>query len=162
MYTFLNLLTRENITLALAILGSIGSLSSWIYTFINNRKNLTFHIVGRRYFENESLFLYMSFVNKSRLPISITSIGVKIDDELYSCQEVPIATFEETAPDKHREYKSMPMPISIPGLGGTSGYVYFGLPKAVPQADATHLIFRVSTNRGRIIERKLALGTRLD
>lgn len=46
-------------------------------------------------------------------------------------------------------YYSMKMPIDIPGLSSTSGFVLFeGLPHAIP-ADAKSLVLSVGTNRGR-------------
>lgn len=109
----------------------------------------------------------MMFTNKSRLPIAITNIGVYINSTFYSCIEIPIVALEETTRCKneiisHHEYKSLPMPIVISGLGGTSGYVYFEFPEVVFQSDTTHLTFRLSTNRGKAIERKLSLGRHLD
>lgn len=165
----LSLLTRENITLVLAIFGSLGTLFAWVYNFLHNRKNISFHIVGNRYsdFCKSSLLLYMTFINNSRLPISITSISVNVNGAYHSCQEIPITTFEETTRCKgeiltHHEYKSLPLPIVITGLSGTSGYVYFEFPEEKPQLDAKSLIFRVSTNRGKAIERKLSLGRHLE
>lgn len=165
----LALLTRENITLALAILGSLGTLFTWAYNFLQNRKNISVHIVGHRYsdFDENSFLLYMSFVNNSRIPISITSISINVDGIYHSCQEIPITTFEETTRCKdkilsHHEYKSMPLPIALAGLSGTSGYVYFEFPEGKLQSDATHLIVQVSTNRGKAIEKKLSLGRHLD
>lgn len=162
-----SLLTRENITLSLAIFGSASSVFTWLYSFVVNRKNIQFHIIGQRYSDSESLLLYMSFINKSRLPISITAISVKDNNALYSCQEIPITTLEETTRCgnkviSHHEYKSMPLPITISGLSGTSGYVYFEFPEAKPQLDATRLTFRVSTNRGKAVEKTLSLGRHLD
>lgn len=161
--------TRENITLALAILGSIGTLTSWTHTLLGNRKNLNVRVVGQRFSEmnNDSLLLYMSFENKSRLPIAITSIGIKINEITYTCTEIPIVTFQETTRCKgeilsHHEYTSIPLPISLSGLGATSGYVYFEFPGADFEFDATHLNFQLTTNRGRSIEKTLSLGRHLD
>lgn len=131
-------LTKENITLFLSILGVLGSFSSWVYIFIKNRKNINFQIVGQRYCDDSSLLIYMMFTNKSRLPIAITNIGVYINSTFYSCIEIPIVALEETTRCKneiisHHEYKSLPMPIVISGLGGTSGYVYFEFPISFPR-----------------------------
>lgn len=35
---FLNLLTRENISLILSIIGSVGAVSSWIYNYVTRKK----------------------------------------------------------------------------------------------------------------------------
>ena len=163
---FLSICTKDNITFALAAFGSIGTAISCGYRLITNRKNLDFNIIGQRS-DSESILLYMAFVNKSRLPISITSISVNINGVFHSCQEIPITTFEETTRCKgeiisHHVYKSIPLPFTIPGLGSTSGYVYAEFPEVKPQPDATHLTFQVSTNRGKVIEKTLSLGHHLD
>ena len=166
--TIHNFITRENITLALAILGSFGTLSSWFFVLLKNRKNLKMHIVGHRFSEdNHSLLIYTMFENKSRLPISITGIYVEIGNVLYSCEKIPIVTFEETVRNRNqiisrREYRSMTLPISIPELGGTSGYVYFEFPATSEQLPSTHLNFQLSTNRGKIVQNSLSLDRFLD
>lgn len=164
---FLSFFTKGNITLLLAILGSIGSVSSWIYTFYKNRKNINMTIIGYKYSDSKSLLLYAMFENKSRLPIAITGICVEINNIYHSCTEIPIIALEETIRQggniiSHQEYKSMPLPISLDCLGATSGYVYFEFPEEVFQTDSTHLSFRLTTNRGKAFEKILSLGRQLD
>lgn len=162
------LFTRNNITLFLSIFGSVGTLASWLFTLAKNRKNLNIQIVGRRFSDDaNSLLLYAMFENKSRLPILITGISVQLDSIWYSCEKIPLTTFTETTKCKgeilsHHEYQSLPLPIFITSLGGTSGYVYFAFPESSLPPDATHLNFLISTNRGKPIEKKLWLGHPLD
>lgn len=162
----ISLCTMDNLTFLLAAFGSLGTVISGIHGFINNRQNIDFHIVGQRS-DSKSILLYMAFVNNSQLPISITSISIKIDGVFYSCQEIPITTLEETTRCKnkilsHHSYKSIPLPITMQGLCGTSGYVYVEFPEAKPQPEAKELTFQVSTNRGKAIEKSLSLGRPLD
>ncbi len=163
-----NFITRDNVTLALAIFGSFGTLFSWLFVFLKNRKNLKIHIVGYRFSDdNHSLLIYAMFENRSRLPISITGIYVDIENILYSCEKIPITAFEETIRSgkeiiSHREYRSMNLPISIPGLGGTSGYIYFEFPLVSVKPSSKHLNFQLLTNRGKIVQNSLPLGRFLD
>ena len=124
----LSLFTRDNITLILAIFGSLGTLISWIFSYISNRRNLDIHVVGYRQDTPHALLLYVSFINNSRLPISISDISIKINGIISSCQKIPITALEEEISRKgnaisHYDHKTIGFPISIPGLNGTSGYV---------------------------------------
>lgn len=161
------LLTRENITLAIALIGCAGTISTWIHSYISKRQNINFRILGHLVPEGHSIILYVMLENRSQLPISITSISVYQNDVFYSCTEIPLKVYEVTTRKNkeivsHNEFFSMAIPIFLPALGGTSGYVYFEAPQKVFQPDATHLTLRLTTNRGKAIERTLSLGELLD
>lgn len=163
----LALFNRENITLALSIFGSLGTLFTIFYNIAVNRKKLNVRIVGYRYSDKESLLLYIAFENKSRLPISVTGINVMINGVWYSCVEPSITVLNETfrtgkIVTSHHEYKSLALPLSLPSLGGASGYVYFEFPEAIFQTDATRLKFLINSNRGVVTEKTLSLGRHLD
>ncbi len=109
------------------------------------------------------IVLYVSFANKSRLPISVTDICIKIDDTYYPCLQPPIIAYEETkkvngAVVSHRAISSLSIPINISSLSGTSGYICFEFPEVSFPSDATELTFSVSPNRGKVFEKKLPLG----
>lgn len=166
METLLSLFTRNNITLALSIFGSLGTAFTFIHTFIINRKNVNVRIIGHRY-SNKSLLTYMAFENNSRLPISITGISVFIGGIAYSCVEPSVIALETTyrtgkTITSHHEYKTLSLPINLSSLGGTSGYVYFEFPEANIQSDATQLNFSISSNRGTVMKKILSLGRLLD
>lgn len=160
-------ISRDNITLILAVFGSFGTLINWISSFISNRRNLDIRIVGYRQDAPHALLLYMSFMNNSRLPISISDISIEIEGVRHSCQKIPITALEEEIRRNghslfHYVHKTMEFPISISGLNGTSGYAYFSFPEATLQSGATRLNFLISTNRGKAIETSLELGRHLD
>ena len=157
----INLLTRDNITLALAILGSVGTLFTFVMTFLANRTriNLRFKQINCN---QGSMLSYVAFENKSRLPIAITDIAIINDDICYPC--VPIATsvceYERKRGNQvisHREDFSIPLPITLSSLAGTSGYVYFDrLPDNFPTSPR-EVTLQVSTNRGRTMKMTLAV-----
>ena len=68
--------TRENITLALSIFGSVGTVSTWIYNYIRTRKSFTVELNGYR-FSPKGLLLHIQFINKSTLSLSINEIAIK-------------------------------------------------------------------------------------
>lgn len=164
--TLASLFTRDNITLALSIFGSIGTVFTFIHTFITNRKTVNVRIIGHR-FSDESLLIYMAFENNSRLPISITGISVSIEEITYPCIEPPVIALETThrtgkTITSHHEYKTLNLPINLSSLGGASGYVYFEIPEANSQNNAIQLMFSINSNRGLVIKKKLSLGHLLD
>lgn len=113
------------------------------------------------------LIIYVAFDNKSRLPISITDISVKINGIYYPCVQPPIVVCKESEKINgvitfRKEHISLAMPINIASLSGTSGYICFEFPPNVFQAAATQLIFSVVSNRGKVFEKTLSLGCRLD
>ena len=164
----ITILTRDNVTFAIALIGCLGSLYTLISASVANRQNLDFRILGHFIPESQSIILYISFENKSRLPVSITGISVIYNEIPYPCQEIPVKVYETTTRRNrteilsHHEYFSMSIPIFLPGLGGTSGYVYFEAPEEIFQPDTTHLTFQVTTNRGKAIKRTLPLGVLID
>lgn len=156
-------LTKENITFALSIFGSFGTLFTLLHTFLINRKQLRMKISGHIFGDTKMLVIYASFENMSRLPISITDICIRINDILYPCVQPPIVAYEETKRVKgnivsHRECTSLPLPINLSSLGGSSGYVCFEFPPNAFQPEATELTFLISSNRGKVFEKRLPLG----
>ena len=159
-----HIFTKENITFALSIFGSLGTLFTLIHTFLINRKQLQMRVNGHVFGDAKKMIvLYVSFANKSRLPISVTDICIKIDDTYYPCLQPPIIAYEETkkvngAVVSHRAISSLSIPINISSLSGTSGYICFEFPEVSFPSNATELTFSVSSNRGKVFEKKLPLG----
>lgn len=52
---------------------------------------------------------------------------------------------------------SLPFPINLPYLSGTSGYLYFLFPQENFEVDAKSLTFELSTNRHLTLRKKLLL-----
>lgn len=154
--------TKENITFMLALIGSLGTITGWIYTYISTRKNINMRVVAYSAKDNKML-LYLSFENKSRLTISITDLALKVEDTYYSCRHIP----QRVTSTQHYlgnqilnsvDYYNIQMPIELGGLGSTSGYVLFVLPKGIYISSANVLTFQVSSNRGKAFEMKLSLA----
>lgn len=157
--------TKDNITFALSIFGSLGTLTTLIYTVLINRKHLLMKINGHIFGDTEMLIIHVSFINESRLPISVTDICINIDGTYYPCVQPPIIAYEETKKVKgkvisHREIESLSMPINISSLSGSSGYICFRFPAAAFQPETKDLIFSVSSNRGKVFEKRFPLGPR--
>ena len=152
---FLTCLTKENIAFLLGACGSFGTR----YTLFAQRKNISLSIQNYSY-KNKSLLMFVSFMNHSRLPISILNVSVIQDNVCYPCVYIPTVACEHTRRSgkeiiSHREELSIRFPISLTSLAGSSGYLYFDkLPENYPD-DAKTLTVQVSTNRGRAEKMKL-------
>lgn len=154
------LFTKENITFALAVFGSVGTLISAIASFIHRHKKLSIHI-SKLYFDHTSIWLYCIFENKSQLPISINSLSVQIKNIFIHTSQIPQKVLEITDRSgntitNRREFYSISFPIFLPALGGTAGYVYFDIPEERLEILPTELFFQAGTNRGMVRKRKLS------
>lgn len=91
----LNLLTRENITLALSIFGAAGTLFTFITSYVSKRKNLNIQITKSSYrTDTHMLLITLTFENRSVLPIAITSIKCFTDKQEFPLFEHPICVKE--------------------------------------------------------------------
>lgn len=157
-----NLATRDNITLAIAIFGAVGTIATWITTALHSRKHIAVHIV-KAYQYNNKLILYLSFQNKSRLPISIDSITLVTEDSNYFCNTIQHIIFTITPKTGKTiagksDITSILFPINLSSLGGASGYVEFDFPQEASKRLSTHLNLQVQTNRGALPKMQLPFG----
>lgn len=161
-----SLFTRDNLTFVLACIGSIGTITGWLYTYITTRKNFSIRVIAYQSKQNMALF-YMSFENKSRLPISLTALSACINGIYYPCKYVPqrVTSSQHSVNGKivtTQDYYSISFPIELGSLGATSGYVLFVFPKGIHMPDSKTLSVQVSSNRGTAIQMQLSLCQTLD
>lgn len=152
-------LTRENITLIIAVFGALGTIATWISNYFHTRKNIEIQIIKISHME-KSLLAYITIQNKSRLPISINCISTQINGHSYSGFTVPPYTLNVQKESENkitsiREYSPIPFPINLGSLSGTSGYIFFDIPKCDVESLSTPLTVLVSTNRGDVMKMKL-------
>lgn len=160
-----NLLTKDNITLFLAIFGALGSLFLFIRQFLFERVNIDINIPGICEPERGSLIAYFSFTNKSHLPVSITGISIVYNNKLYPCEQIPDYIINDTysmGSLPNSAIQNTPLPIFLPSLGAACGYVLFLAPSTDFQFPSKHLTVRLSTNRNQIVERTLEPESLLD
>lgn len=166
MKDILKYLTRENITLCIAIFGAMGTCLGWIIGFFRSRKNISMQIIKICELNN-TVIAYMTFQNHSRLPISINNLNLIIDKNSYAGFNGPphAITIERTQNNgviATKEYMTISFPINLPSLSGTSGYVFFDISKKASENLSTPLTFEVSTNRGNPVQMKLSLEKWID
>lgn len=149
----------NKLSLILGLIGTFGTAYSVIMNFYWNRVDVDLCIVDYAATSN-SLVLYMAFTNNSRLPISITDISIWNKSVLYSCRKDPavVRVYTRRTGGKlvyMEALKSLPFPITLPSLSGTSGYLYFQIPQGNVECDAKALTFQLSTNRLRTLQKTL-------
>lgn len=154
----ISFLTRENITLAIAIFGAVGAVCNWVQKQIDNKVSMDVHLL-KAFKPGRSFVVYLSFQNRSRLPISINSVSVLIDGSAYQCELVPHSAFKKyNSGVLVSEIKTMTFPVNLSPLSGSAGFVEFAAPEEELRKLSTHLTLQVSTNRGNLPKKKFLLG----
>lgn len=151
------LFTRENITLVIALFGAVGTIINALITFFHQRLNLRFELTNLSVIAR-TFHTYAIITNYSRLPISISSISVRIEDRWFPCSFIPVKMSEhnvkingQTLPPV--ETYSTPMPIEIGPLGSFGGlFVFDSFPKDL-QLPTIPDSFLIATNRGKVIQK---------
>lgn len=159
------LFTKENITFILAVIGSFGTITGWIYHFIRTRKNITLNIAGHQWNEM-GVFVYFQMTNNSLQTISINDISIFVGSYECHCSAIPVRVLEVIRRvgkeiTNHKEYYSVELPVTLAPLCGTSGYLNFSFDSEIQGPAPTELNFVIRTNRGRAIKRKLPLGNHI-
>lgn len=151
------LLTKENIIFAFALFGSFGT--AW--NIFQSRRRLSIKLSYFGYNKQKCIVLAnMQFSNKSRLPVSITDVRVKVNNTYYACKKHPVLADSS----KHewgknvsvKDFYSVQFPLAMLSLGGAGGYLVFDIPQEVDVPLSKPLTFAISTNRGRPFEVQLS------
>ncbi|HEY9574124.1 MAG TPA: hypothetical protein VIR32_01155 [Lachnospiraceae bacterium] len=153
----------STITFILSVIGSIGTIVSGIILFAQNRKSLYLRATNALFFK-QGLFIHLIITNKSRLPISINQIALRLNDSLIYTFDTPkqLYKLETTSKNKVLSQKIMyspEFPINLQPLSGTNCYVYFSLPEEDFENPPTLLTFQLHTNRGAVVKKQLPFHT---
>ena len=155
--------TFDMISITISIIGLLGGFSSWFYMWLKSRLNIRIRILSKLIKSRTNFnLLYMSFSNESTLPVAITAINLIIEDKPIHCLEVPDIVLSRTSRSgstvtNQEKHYSMEIPINIPALSATSGYVLFPVEPDTRLPESNILSFEVHTNRGVIDRIELQL-----
>ena len=148
--------TRANITLALSIFGAVGTLVTFISSYLTKRKNLKINITSATYRKDlRWLLCTITFENRSRLPIAITSISVTINDKTIEPKPYPCCVNSYThrigneVIDRKFEY-NLNLPADIQQLSALSGHILLDIAPEVLENLSTPLTLAIHSTRGRI------------
>lgn len=155
------LLTRENITLALSIFGTIGTLITFISSFMTKRKNLRIKISDSVYNRTLKMLTFAcSFENRSQLPIAVTSVGFILDGREFppvkypKCVEEYARRHGDEVVDRKFLY-NLNFPVDIQQLSSASGYILLAISQEEFEKLSTPVIVQVYSTRGRVQQIKL-------
>ncbi|MDD4564490.1 MAG: hypothetical protein PHE79_03320 [Eubacteriales bacterium] len=153
-------LTLDNITLALAVFGSVGTILTWVISAFRNHKNLSIKPIpddrhAITFSTQQHLYATMAVIieNKSRLPIAITQFQViNADGKPLTADLIPAFIYHQSnniVPMEFGGYsriiESAEFPINICALGAAQAYMHFTLPLGTNLQIRTILLH---TNRG--------------
>ncbi|WP_133967266.1 hypothetical protein [Eubacterium limosum] len=161
-----NLITKENITFILSIIGSV--LSTYLAINKYHSESSKIDVVVTDYFcsKNEmtkQLFIYFIIINKSKMPISITSIDlltwdVPSWDKVTTDSKVLSFHSYEKETELYRRHSSKDgfiniinstsLPVSLDSFASISGYFCFNTFKVEPIIIA-HKPIQVTFNTNR-------------
>ncbi|MFR6431863.1 MAG: hypothetical protein ACLUP9_10795 [Waltera sp.] len=152
----------DTITFILALIGSIGTAYTVIMTFYWHRISIDVSITDHA-IAKDTVVLYMVFTNNSRLPISITDVKIWNRCIPYSCVKEPTTVRVDTRTTGktivYREaIKSLPFPVTLPCLSGTSGFLYFQIPQENFECASNSLTVELNTNRHWTLRKTLSLS----
>ena len=148
----LTLLTKDNITFVLSVIGSLLGVINFVYTIFSNRKHIDLDVLDHTQINNVvQFFLYIQ--NQSASQICISSISINHDEKSYICELIP---------KKIRGTKEnlMCTPMFPLNLAPQCGYQYFfeflNCPNNLVVPGNT-VEFVIHTNRGPI-KKSVTLG----
>ena len=125
---FTNFLTKDNITLAIALLGAYGTVSS----YLKQRLHLSVTFLGINNFSDRTS-LELQIENESSIPVSITQIGLRIGRNGFQASRKP-ALVIPGHPNTRNPYLaedtySFQFPVRLESFEATTGYI--SLPQKV-------------------------------
>jgi len=159
----MTLFTRQNVTLLLSIIGTLGTVYTLISTLIFQRKSLRIEVLGFSVNPDRADgLMYITVENLSRLPIAITSIEIVFSDVFIPCSHESVRIGEhirriggETV--ERGPHYSINFPIKLSSLGASSGYLHFdNIPRTLSELPK-EVTLQVQTNRGSVKKSKLSI-----
>lgn len=159
-----NFFNRENITLILSIFGSVGTLITFLVSYITKRKNLKINVNSVVYKKTSKwLAIVISFENRSQLPIAITSITLFVDEFEYIAVKYPMQVGEyihhkgKEIIDRKFDY-NLKIPADISQLSALSGCILFNISQEVIQTVSTPMTLVIHSTRGSAQKIELQLN----
>lgn len=158
-------LTKDNITLTIAIAGFIISLINFAYFFIVRKRKITINFGAygiRNYHDKQLLLIRYRLDNNSQLPISITRMQILFNRKKYDCDNREHVA-EEYSYKKAGQlvYESTVttdiLPVNLSSLASHTGFLGFVIPPDTIPENEKSLTFRICTNRGGAIRKTFLL-----
>lgn len=142
----------EIFTLAVALLGAIGTISSWLVYFWNKRTSINFEIQELSVNTSKGMLFYGTITNNVNSNIVITDIVLLSDKDEIHVNKVPTVVLTEEKSRNgvvlsHKETYNAKFPINLFPCSGQSDYFHFVFSSQNPLSLDTILNFEIHTNR---------------
>lgn len=143
-------MSREDITLAIAIIGCLLSLWNFFKSLYQNRLNISISCYSTLDM-GEYYFVKIAFINNSALPITITRVRIQSANTTYEAAQESLSYFEYAYPERRGKTgeRTACVPIGIESLGYESVVLHFEKSMFEYPNNPTKII--LSTNRGQIV-----------
>lgn len=154
---FSSLLTKENVTFLVAVLGFMLSLYNFFSELLQNRMNLrvTYKNHHISVHDNEGITISLSIENRVKIPLSISRAFLNINEESLEFYWIPQFVFRATQSTKgtiHDEINihTTTLPAHIEGYGVIGGFFYVKSPKTITNEEllASKTSITIYSNKG--------------
>lgn len=155
MNTICSLLTRENISLVIAVIGFILSVYNFVHEKMQNRMkiNITYknHFIAEH--DHKSITISLAFENLVKNPISISRIYLCVDDKKYDFYWIPQFVLRATQQTNGQvideiNVHSIPLPFTIEGYGVVGGFFFTKAPQSIYTLESANTSLLVYSNKG--------------
>lgn len=146
------------ITFIIAILSFSISVWNFIEIRLQNRVNLSVEckdFIIAQNFSRQPLYIALSIINKSRLPIAVSRAFITIQKETFEFSCIPQVVHHARLGTKNETFdrtivKSITPPLNLVALGTSGGYFYTETFGRINENDAKDSIAMITlhTNRG--------------
>ena len=144
--------TRENITFILAVIGSLGTIFNFAYTYFSSRRRIDMQILDYSSHLNVVQF-FMYIQNQSRSPICISCISLQLDDKEISCELIP----KKIRGNDTNLICTPSFPLNLSSLMGVQYFFEFVNCPDISLASGKTISFVIYTNRGAL-KKSVKLG----
>ena len=145
-------LTRENITLLIALIGAFGT----VYDFFKKSVKVSIKLIDYTKYPNNVVHLLILLENKSANPISINSISISQDSKnIHYCELIPKILTE----NKFLRIFTSTFPINLQPYQGYQGYFEFLHCQEISLKQGKSLDFQIFSNQ-KLIKKSLILDTK--
>lgn len=142
----MDLFTKDNITFVLALIGSVGTVLGWIYTFITSQRKIDIEIYDYTSYIGKIAQFFIHFQNQSFLPICIMSVTLVYNGVETCCELIP----KKIRGSENDLIKSPMFPINLVAKQGCLYFLEFVNCEQISLTPGSKVDFSINTNRGKI------------
>lgn len=152
--SILSLFSRDNITLAIALLGAFGTLRGFYQNRFSVRLTYRSQLVQPS-FKVGIIWFDFLIENLSNFPVSISRIFISINDNTYEVlhEKYRVHSLTENFSGSKEVFSvyTIPLPVKLEGLGSIGGYFQLRMPQYLAEENflKSSVVVTLYTNRGK-------------